>query len=55
AWVALGPERHQVSTTSAPKAAEDAPVADEGALVIPAPVQAPQPPHPASGPARTMS
>ncbi|GJU19875.1 hypothetical protein Tco_1153217 [Tanacetum coccineum] len=31
----------------APGAAEDAPVADEGAQAIPAPVQAPQPPLPA--------
>ncbi|GKG56215.1 hypothetical protein Tco_0577290, partial [Tanacetum coccineum] len=41
--------------TSTPKAAEDTPIADEGVPAVPAPVQAPQPPHPAAGPARTMS
>ncbi|GJR21179.1 hypothetical protein Tco_0969706 [Tanacetum coccineum] len=36
-------------------AAEDAPIADEGAPIVPEPVQAPQPPPPAAGPARTMA
>ncbi|GKF18189.1 hypothetical protein Tco_0063107 [Tanacetum coccineum] len=44
-----------VAATSAPKAAEDAPVADEGAPAVPAPVHAPQLPHPVARPARTMS
>nr|GEU94667.1 hypothetical protein [Tanacetum cinerariifolium] len=35
--------------------AEDAPIADEGAPAIPAPVQAPQPPPPTARPARTMA
>ncbi|GJS88504.1 hypothetical protein Tco_0771140 [Tanacetum coccineum] len=39
----------------APKAAEDAPVANEGAPAIPAPVQAPQQPPLAARPARTMA
>ncbi|GJZ01940.1 hypothetical protein Tco_0519901 [Tanacetum coccineum] len=37
------------------EAAEDAPIADEGAPAIPVLVQAPQPPPPATGPARTMA
>ncbi|GJZ51008.1 hypothetical protein Tco_0605523 [Tanacetum coccineum] len=55
AWVASGPERQPNAVLGAPKAAEDAPVADEGALAVPAPVQAPQSPPPAAGPARTMA
>ncbi|GJY48159.1 hypothetical protein Tco_0438115 [Tanacetum coccineum] len=54
AWVAPGPERQQAAAAVAPRATEDAPAADEGAQVVPAPVQAPQPPLPASLP-RTMS
>ncbi|GKE57561.1 hypothetical protein Tco_1496746 [Tanacetum coccineum] len=34
----------------APRAAEDAPAAEEGAHAVPAPVQAPQPPPPAPQP-----
>ncbi|GJR93829.1 hypothetical protein Tco_0266003 [Tanacetum coccineum] len=41
AWVASGPERKQIVAAGA---AEDAPVVDEGAPAVPAPVQAPQPP-----------
>ncbi|GJT33476.1 hypothetical protein Tco_0923895 [Tanacetum coccineum] len=44
-----------VVTAGAPEATEDALIADEGALGVPAPVQAPQPPHLAGGPARTMA
>nr|GEZ32808.1 hypothetical protein [Tanacetum cinerariifolium] len=44
-----------VAAVGAPKAAEDAPIANEGALDVLAPVQAPQPPHPAARPARTMA
>ncbi|GJZ47198.1 hypothetical protein Tco_0601030 [Tanacetum coccineum] len=52
AWVAPGPERHQVAVAGAPKATEDTP---KGTLAIPAPVQAPQPPPPVAGLARTMA
>ncbi|GKF19254.1 hypothetical protein Tco_0067892, partial [Tanacetum coccineum] len=55
AWVAPGPERQPDATAGAPKSAEDGHVADEDALAVPAPVQAPQPPPPAVGPARTMA
>ncbi|GKE73201.1 hypothetical protein Tco_1535242 [Tanacetum coccineum] len=41
-----GPERQQVVAAGTPRAAEDAPAADEGAQADPAPVQAPQPPSP---------
>ncbi|GJU98550.1 hypothetical protein Tco_1327821 [Tanacetum coccineum] len=51
----LGPERQSDATAGALKAAEDAPVADEGALAIPAPVQAPLPPPPVAGLAQTMA
>ncbi|GKG28353.1 hypothetical protein Tco_0406680, partial [Tanacetum coccineum] len=51
AWVAPGPERHQVDATGATK---DAPVVDEGAPAVPAPVQVPQPPPPVVRPASTM-
>nr|GEV66178.1 hypothetical protein [Tanacetum cinerariifolium]GEW67136.1 hypothetical protein [Tanacetum cinerariifolium] len=51
AWVAPGPERQLDAAAGAPEAAEDAFVADEGALTITAPVQAPQPPPPAARPA----
>ncbi|GJU93212.1 hypothetical protein Tco_1317968 [Tanacetum coccineum] len=44
AWVAPRPERQQAG---APGAAEDAPLVDEGAQAVPAPVQTPQPPPPA--------
>ncbi|GKA68285.1 hypothetical protein Tco_0768202 [Tanacetum coccineum] len=54
-WVAPGPERQQVAAFGAPKAAKDAPVADEGAQAVPAPVHAPQPPPPEAGPARAMA
>ncbi|GKC49496.1 hypothetical protein Tco_1072241 [Tanacetum coccineum] len=47
AWVVPGPKRQQAATAGTPGAAEDAPVADEGAQAVPAPVQAPQPPPPA--------
>ncbi|GJT64551.1 hypothetical protein Tco_1016031 [Tanacetum coccineum] len=52
--VAPRPERQQVTTTSAPEATKDDPVAGEGALVVPAPVQIPQPPPPTAGPAQTI-
>ncbi|GKE60331.1 hypothetical protein Tco_1510698 [Tanacetum coccineum] len=52
AWVAPRPERKQVVAAGA---AEDALIADEGALGVPAPVQAPQPPHFTAGPTRTMA
>ncbi|GJW40261.1 hypothetical protein Tco_0066106 [Tanacetum coccineum] len=55
AWIASGLERQQVVTACSPKAAEDAPVVDEGAPTVLAPVQAPQPPPPAAGPSRTMT
>ncbi|GKG00169.1 hypothetical protein Tco_0301859 [Tanacetum coccineum] len=48
--VAPRPERPQAAAAGAPGAAEDAPVADEGAHAVPAPVQAPQPPPPAPQP-----
>ncbi|GKG60005.1 hypothetical protein Tco_0609669, partial [Tanacetum coccineum] len=51
AWVPLAPERQQVAAAGVVEAAKDAPVVDEGAPVIRAPVQGPQPP-PA---ARTIS
>ncbi|GJU00451.1 hypothetical protein Tco_1110789 [Tanacetum coccineum] len=38
AWVAPGPERQQVATAGAPKAAEDAPADVEGVPAAPAPV-----------------
>ncbi|GJX28194.1 hypothetical protein Tco_0236273 [Tanacetum coccineum] len=53
--MASGPERQQVAADGAPKASEDAPIADKGAPAVPAPVQAPQPPTPAAGPAQTMA
>ncbi|GJX23636.1 hypothetical protein Tco_0228081 [Tanacetum coccineum] len=53
AWVAPGPERQPDVVAGAPKAAEDAPVADEGALAVPAPV--PQPPPPTARPTQTMA
>ncbi|GJZ42569.1 hypothetical protein Tco_0589824 [Tanacetum coccineum] len=55
AWVAPGPERQPDVVIGAPEAAEDAPIADEGASAVPEPVQAPQPPPPAAGPAQTMA
>nr|GEX80180.1 hypothetical protein [Tanacetum cinerariifolium] len=55
AWVASGPERQPDVAGGALEAADDASVADEGALAIPAPVQAPQPPPPAVGPIQTMA
>ncbi|GKG25067.1 hypothetical protein Tco_0395695, partial [Tanacetum coccineum] len=53
AWVAPGLERQQIATASAPEAAKDASVVDDGSLAVPAPVQAPQPP-PTTRPARSM-
>ncbi|GJR45425.1 hypothetical protein Tco_1313528 [Tanacetum coccineum] len=52
---ALGSERQPGVVAGAPKAAKDAPVVDEGALAVPAPVQAPQPPPRAAGPTQTMA
>ncbi|GKC94325.1 hypothetical protein Tco_1159767, partial [Tanacetum coccineum] len=43
AWVAPGLERQQAAPASAPGAAKDAHVVDEGAQAILAPIQAPQP------------
>ncbi|GKF15534.1 hypothetical protein Tco_0056996, partial [Tanacetum coccineum] len=54
AWVAPRPKRQQVAAAGATKAAEDAPVVDEGALAVLAPMQVPQPPLPMVRPARTM-
>ncbi|GJS73135.1 hypothetical protein Tco_0705976 [Tanacetum coccineum] len=42
AWVASWPERQQAAAAGAPGAAKDAPVVDEGAQAVPAPIQAPQ-------------
>ncbi|GJR24105.1 hypothetical protein Tco_0972632 [Tanacetum coccineum] len=55
AWVAPGPERQPDAAAGTPKATKDALVADEGALAVPAPVQAPQPPPPIAEPAWTMA
>ncbi|GJY27348.1 hypothetical protein Tco_0402074 [Tanacetum coccineum] len=55
AWVAPGPERQQVVAAGALEAIKDAHVTDEGAMVVPAPVQVPQPLHPTAGPTRTMA
>ncbi|GKC94377.1 hypothetical protein Tco_1159819 [Tanacetum coccineum] len=44
-WVAPGPESQLDTTAGALEAAEDAPIADEGALAIPTPVQAPSRHH----------
>ncbi|GKE14198.1 hypothetical protein Tco_1421775, partial [Tanacetum coccineum] len=55
AWVASRPDRKQVVATGTAKAAEDAPVVDEGAPAVPTPVQAPQPPPLMVGPAKTMT
>nr|GFB05962.1 hypothetical protein [Tanacetum cinerariifolium] len=44
-----------ISSAGAPEAAEDALVVDEGALAVPSPIKAPQPPHPIVGPTRTMA
>ncbi|GKE53838.1 hypothetical protein Tco_1488994, partial [Tanacetum coccineum] len=53
AWVALGPERQHDIAVGAPEVAGSAFVVDEGALAIPAPVQAPHPP-PTAAQTRTM-
>ncbi|GJU07568.1 hypothetical protein Tco_1123998 [Tanacetum coccineum] len=53
AWVVLGPERQHDIAVGAPEVAGGAFVVDEGALAIPAPVQAPQPP-PTAAQTRTM-
>nr|GEW95851.1 hypothetical protein [Tanacetum cinerariifolium] len=55
AWVASRPERQPDATDSTLEATKDAPVADEGALVVIAPMQAPQPSPPAARPAQTMA
>ncbi|GJY05256.1 hypothetical protein Tco_0371196 [Tanacetum coccineum] len=52
--VAPRPERKPDVAAGALKAAEDAPIADEGTLAVPAPVQAPQPPPPPPTAGRTM-
>ncbi|GJR48423.1 putative ribonuclease H-like domain-containing protein [Tanacetum coccineum] len=44
-----------VAAAGTAEAAEDAPVVDEAASAVPAPKQAPQPPPPVVGPARTMA
>ncbi|GKG17596.1 hypothetical protein Tco_0362553, partial [Tanacetum coccineum] len=55
AWVAIAPERQPDATAGALKVAQDSLVIDEGGLVVPAPVQAPQqPPPPPPAAARTM-
>ncbi|GJS25591.1 hypothetical protein Tco_0454223 [Tanacetum coccineum] len=48
--LAIRPERQQAAAAGAHGGAEDAPIADEGAQAVPAPVQAPQPPPPAPQP-----
>nr|GEV42349.1 hypothetical protein [Tanacetum cinerariifolium] len=55
AWVASGPERQQVATVGACDATKDAPIADEGAPTILAPVQAPQLLPPTAELAQTMA
>ncbi|GKB62955.1 hypothetical protein Tco_0919141, partial [Tanacetum coccineum] len=52
AWVASGRERQPDATAGAPGDAEDAPAVVEGALAVPTPVHAPQPPPPLAS--RTM-
>ncbi|GJS68480.1 hypothetical protein Tco_0683045 [Tanacetum coccineum] len=52
---APGPERQQVVATGATKTSEDAPIVDEDASVVLAPMQAPQLPPPIGGPANTMA
>ncbi|GJY88860.1 hypothetical protein Tco_0503488 [Tanacetum coccineum] len=47
AWVAPKTKRQQTIAAGAPRAAEDAPTANEGAQAIPALIQAPQPLPPA--------
>ncbi|GKE13012.1 hypothetical protein Tco_1416563, partial [Tanacetum coccineum] len=47
--------RQQVVVAGAPDATEDAPVAEESAPAVPAPVQAPHPPPPVARPSRTMA
>ncbi|GJW76394.1 hypothetical protein Tco_0138076 [Tanacetum coccineum] len=51
----LAERLQKVDVAGAPEAAEDAPVVDEDASAILAPVQASQPPPPAARPARTMA
>ncbi|GJW52285.1 hypothetical protein Tco_0093636 [Tanacetum coccineum] len=46
--------RELVAAASTPEAAEDAPIADEGAPADPAPVHAPPPPPPSPAAAKTM-
>nr|GEU46226.1 zinc finger, CCHC-type [Tanacetum cinerariifolium] len=55
AWIASRPESQPDAAAGALEVIEDALVADEGASAIPAPVQAPQAPPRAVGPARTMA
>ncbi|GJX32262.1 hypothetical protein Tco_0242117 [Tanacetum coccineum] len=55
AWVAPGPENYPDAVAGALEAVEDAPIADEGALAIPKPIQAPQPSPPAAGPTWTIA
>ncbi|GKD18840.1 hypothetical protein Tco_1207998, partial [Tanacetum coccineum] len=50
---APGPERQSDAAAGAPKVAEGVPNVDEGAQVVLAPVQEPQPP-PAARPTRTL-
>nr|GEZ05239.1 reverse transcriptase domain-containing protein [Tanacetum cinerariifolium] len=45
----------KVAAAGTPEAVEDASIVYEGVLAVPAPVQAPQPPPPTAGPARTMA
>ncbi|GJS95687.1 hypothetical protein Tco_0802655, partial [Tanacetum coccineum] len=54
-WVAPSLERQPDVAAGSPEDAKDAPIADEGALVVPAPVQAPQSPPLTAGLARTMA
>nr|GEZ93555.1 hypothetical protein [Tanacetum cinerariifolium] len=55
ALVAPGPERQPDGAASAPEAAKDVPIADEGASAIPASLHAPHSPPPAARPTRTMA
>nr|GEX99875.1 hypothetical protein [Tanacetum cinerariifolium] len=54
-WVASGPERQQAAATGAPRAVEDALLADEGAQAVPTPIQAPQPRPPVPQPQTIMA
>ncbi|GJS85085.1 hypothetical protein Tco_0751626 [Tanacetum coccineum] len=56
-WVGVAPglERQPDVGADSPEAAEDAPIADEGASAVLEPVHTPQPPPPTVRPSRTMA